>query len=125
MTEVEAVLVLPAEDEQQTAADTVHIVDTAADKDHIPDIADNTVDSTVVAAGTTAPEWEQPEAQLVVVHSKYLDFDLVQPLQQQQAQRVGFAKQALLLEQQPGFALQELLDSQPVVLEVALPVLYK
>lgn len=62
MAEVEAVLVLPAEDEQQTAADTVHIVDTAADKDHIPDIADNTVDSTVVAAGTTALEWEQPEA---------------------------------------------------------------
>lgn len=34
----------------------------------------------------------------MVVHLKYLDFDLVQPLEQQQSQRVGFAKQALLLE---------------------------
>lgn len=58
----------------------------------------------------------------MLVHLEYLDSELVQPPELQQSQRVGFAKQALLLEWQPGFAPQQQLDSQPVVLEVARPI---
>lgn len=58
----------------------------------------------------------------MLVHLEYLDSELVQPPELQQPRRVGFAKQALLLEWQPGFAPQQQLDSQPVVLEVARPI---